>query len=119
MMTSIDWFLLFSTIVSLALAYGWMRMTDRVALDRDVWKKQAEKWRGSMELLAKDHIDLSGRYFELGGQTNGLLDASKALVKLIEDAGDAQNWSAANETDRVFVWYEFDDLREAIARAEK
>lgn len=52
-------------------------------------------------------------------QRNGLLDAAKALVKLLEDTGAETGWRDRLQTDRVFAWYEFDQLRQAIVEAEE
>lgn len=47
-----------------------------------------------------------------------LLSAAKGIVKLLEDVGNEVGWDAGSHTDRVYAWYEFDDLRAAIARIE-
>lgn len=51
-------------------------------------------------------------------QVSELEKAALKLIQLIKDVGIATKWSAGDETDRVFAWYEFDDLRRALGDAE-
>lgn len=46
-----------------------------------------------------------------------LLTAAQALAALLEAVGRDTHWTAGDETDRVFAWYEFEALRAAIAKA--
>lgn len=52
-------------------------------------------------------------------QRDGLLHAARALVKILEDIGEQTDWRDKGQTDRVFAWFEFADLRLAIQRAEE
>jgi len=47
-----------------------------------------------------------------------LLEAAREVVKLLDDVGTESGWIDGGQTDRVYAWYEFDDLRAAIAHAE-
>lgn len=48
-----------------------------------------------------------------------LLTAARNLVKLLEDTGTESQWADGEETDRVFAWYEFEELRAAISKADQ
>ena len=110
-MTDNEWFLLVACI-SIGMAFGWMLIAKRIEIDRNRWMSVAELRLQELDLAVSTLEDVSNSLIEFH-------KVSKALVKKIEDVGDSAGWVAANETDRVYAWYEFDDLREAIARVEK
>lgn len=41
-------------------------------------------------------------------------NAARKLIQSLKLVGEHSNWSDREETDRVFAWYEFNDLREAL-----
>ena len=51
-------------------------------------------------------------------QANAIEVAARALIQLLRDVGNSTNWADREQTDRVFAWYEFDGLREALGEAE-
>jgi len=44
-----------------------------------------------------------------------LRNAARELIKLIKDVGNETDWRDGDETDRVFAWHEFDQLRKALS----
>jgi len=43
-----------------------------------------------------------------------LRKSARELIQLIRDVGEETDWHDGDETDRVFAWHEFDDLRKAL-----
>jgi hypothetical protein len=44
--------------------------------------------------------------------------AARNLMKLLEDVGNETQWKDGQQSDRVFAWYEFDEIRRALGDLE-
>ena len=47
-----------------------------------------------------------------------LEEEATKVIQLLRDVGIGTNWADRSQTDRVFAWYEFDGLREALGERE-
>lgn len=45
-------------------------------------------------------------------------DEARKVVDLLRKVGHDTKWRDRDQTDRVFAWYEFDDLRHALGEGE-
>lgn len=43
---------------------------------------------------------------------------ARKVIDLLREVGDETGWRDKDETDRVYAWYEFDDLRAALGEGE-
>jgi hypothetical protein len=51
---------------------------------------------------------------DLRAQRDRLVAAGRNLLGLLEGVGQETEWRDGEQTDRVFAWYEFDELRAAL-----
>jgi hypothetical protein len=90
-------------------AYGSGNVVD--ARDYDTLKQSAEIAEFAHRTAA---AKLSSLVDDLRAQRDRLVTAGRNLVNLLEYVGQGTEWSDAEQTDRVFAWYEFDELRAAM-----
>lgn len=91
-------------------------MTEKIDQIRRAWQS-AQVNPGTNPAAANLHKDLGDvlNYVEtLTEERDFYLIEAQKLIRLLRDVGDATNWRDREQTDRVFAWYEFDGLREAL-----
>lgn len=79
-------------------------------------QRAIKKWHeaGHPELEWPDHADLCVWLMGQLDKAKAVENAARGLLKLLEDVGNETEWRDKSQTDRVYAWYEFDELREAL-----
>jgi hypothetical protein len=61
----------------------------------------------------------TGRVAELEQRYERLATEARRVIDLLRKVGEETAWRDRSQTDRVYAWYEFDDLRLLLGEVEK